>query len=82
MTKLSTHTPTELAHRSSEGLDVTLAWVQGDHEDKVVVCVCDWREGVYFHIAAEPHRALDVFYHPFAYRDSSTVDYDDSRLAA
>jgi hypothetical protein len=31
---------------------------------------------------AEPYLALDVYYHPFAYRDFSTVDYDDSRLAA
>jgi len=34
MTKLSTYTRTELAHRSSDGLDVTLVWVQGDDEDK------------------------------------------------
>ena len=29
-----------------------------------------------------PHRALDVYYHPFCYRDLSTIDYRDSRLAA
>ena len=75
----------ELAHRSGQGLDVTLFWAPGrgeDDEDTVVVCVCDGREGVYFEIAVEPHLALDVFYHPFAYRDFSVVDYEDSRLAA
>ena len=78
---LSTRTRTELAHRSSHGFDVTLVWVQGD-EEKAVVCVCDRREGAYFEIPAERHLALDVYYHPFAYRDFSTVDHRDSRLAA
>jgi hypothetical protein len=78
----STPTRTELAHRSSEGLDVTLVWVREGGEDKAVVWVCDRREGAYFEIAAEPYLALDVYYHPFAYRDFSTVEYEDSRLAA
>jgi len=82
MTELSTHTWKELAHRSSDGMDVTLVWVPGDDEDKAVVCVCDRRAGAYFEIPAEPCLALDVYYHPFAYRDFSTVDYEDSRLAA
>ena len=82
MTELLTHTWTELAHRSSDGMDVTLIWVQGDDGDKVVVCVCDRREGAYFEIAAEPYLALDVYYHPYAYRDVRTVDYRDSLLAA
>jgi hypothetical protein len=82
MTRLSTHTRTELAHRSSAGIDVTLVWVHADDEDKALVCVCDTRQGVYFEIPAEPYLALDVYYHPFAYRDFSTVDYEDRRLAA
>ena len=82
MTKLSTYTRTELAHRSSDGLDVTLVWVRGDDEDTAVVCVSDTRECAYFEIPTEPYLALDVYYHLFAYRDSSTVDYQDSRLAA
>ena len=56
--------------------------MQEGGEDRAVVCVCDTREGAYFEIPTEPHLALDVNYHPFAYRDFSTVDYDDSRLAA
>ena len=82
MPKLSTHTEAELAHRSSDGLDVTLVWVREDGEDKAVVCVCDRREGAYFEIPAEPHLAVDVYYHPFAYRDFSAVHYEDSRLVA
>jgi hypothetical protein len=74
----------ELAHRSGNGLDVTLLWspANGQDDESIVVCVCDSRDGEYFEIAAEPHLALDVYYHPFAYRDFSTVYYRDSRLAA
>jgi len=82
MTELSTERRTELAQRSSEDIDVTLVWVRRGGEDNVVVSVCDRREGAYFEITAEPYLALDVYYHPFAYRDFSTVDCCDSRLAA
>jgi hypothetical protein len=82
MTDLPTHTWKELAHRSGDGVDVTLVWVQGDGDDKAVVFVSDLREGAYFEIPTQPDLALDVYYHPFAYRDFSTIDYEDSRLAA
>ena len=57
MTELSTHTRKELAHRSSDDMDVTLIWVQNDGEDEAVVCVCDRREGAYFEIPIEPYLA-------------------------
>ena len=34
MTELSTHTRKELAHRSSDDMDVTLIWVLNDGEDE------------------------------------------------
>jgi hypothetical protein len=61
---------------------VTLAWVRGDRDDAALVCVSDLRAGEYFEILAKPYLALDVYYHPFAYRDFSTVDYCDRRPAA
>jgi hypothetical protein len=73
---------TELAHRSSAGVDVTLMWVRCEGDDEALVCVCDQREGVYFEIPTGSHQALDVYYHPFVYRDLSTIDYADTRLAA
>lgn len=73
---------TELAHRSGAGIDVTLFWVRSAGVDKALVCVCDQREGSYFEISTEPHLALDVYRHPFFYRDFSNLDYRDSRLAA
>ena len=82
MTKQSTTRRTELATRSNDGLEVTLVWAQSDGIDGLVVCVSDIRAGAYFEIPAEPSRALDVYHHPFAYRDFSTLDYEDSRLAA
>ena len=82
MTNGPTTPRTELARRSSAGIDVTLVWVNADGADSVLVCVCDWAHGAYFEIEAEPRLALDVYHHPFAYRDLSTVDYQDSRLAA
>jgi hypothetical protein len=73
---------TELAHRSSGGVDVTLLWARQRGVDRILVRVCDGREGAYFEIPAEPYLALDVYRHPFAYRDFSTVDRHDSRLPA
>ena len=57
MANLSTHTRTELAHRSGAGIEVTLIWVHGEDEDRALVCVCDRREGAYFGIPAEALRA-------------------------
>ncbi len=82
MTRLPTTTRTELAQRSGAGIDVTLVWVQEAGADRTLVCVCDWLEGAYFEIPTEPYLALDVYHHPFAYRAFSSVDYEDSRLAA
>jgi hypothetical protein len=81
MTRLSTPTRTELAHRSGDGMDVTLVWVQGTGDDQTLVCIWDRREGAYFEIPAEPYLALDAYYHPFVYRDFSSLDDRDSRLA-
>jgi hypothetical protein len=75
-------TTTELAHRSGDGVDVTLLWVRGDGADQTLVCVTDHRDGAYFEMPTAPYLALDVYYHPFAYRNFSAVDYEDSRLAA
>jgi hypothetical protein len=82
MTQLLTTKRTELARRGGSGIDVTLMWVQANGSDEAVVCVCDRVNGAYFEIPTEPYRALDVYYHPFAYRNHSALDYEDSRLAA
>ena len=56
---------TELAHRNNEGVDVALLW---DRErDDLVVTVEDIRTGDRFTLTAARERALDVYYHPYAY---------------
>jgi hypothetical protein len=82
MTPSLTTTSHELAHRSGNGIDVTLVWVRRGGVDETVVRVTDHRKRAYFEIPAEADRALDVYDHPFAYRDLSTVDSEASRPAA
>ena len=55
----------ELAARESDGIHVLLLWHPG--ENAVTVSVEDTRLGDRFRIAVAPERALDAFYHPFAY---------------
>jgi hypothetical protein len=66
MTKQSTTTRTEPANRSSNGVEVTLIWGQRGSIDELVVGVSGTRARACFEIPAEPGRALDVYYHPFA----------------
>jgi hypothetical protein len=70
----------ELAHRSNDGIDVTLFWYPDT--DALTVCVCDQRRGAYFEIEPEAKDALDAFYHPYAYASFSCIHYEDDRLAA
>jgi hypothetical protein len=55
----------ELAARESDGIHVLLLW--HPHENAVTVEVEDIRIGDGFQLAVAPSRALDAFYHPFAY---------------
>ena len=63
---MGTVTPTrELAARESDGIHVALLWHPGD--DTLTLAVEDERAGDRFQVAVAPDRALDAFYHPFAY---------------
>jgi hypothetical protein len=55
----------ELAIRENNGLAVVLSWNPG--EDALIVCVDDSRTGDRFCLEVDRTRALDAFYHPFAY---------------
>jgi hypothetical protein len=65
----------ELAHRSNDGVNVTLSWHVETGE--LLVCVYDERRDVYFEIHPERDLALDVYYHPYAH----VVDGDDGPAA-
>jgi hypothetical protein len=56
---------TELAHRSSDGIEVALLW--SPTTNRLFVAVQDGRTGDQFTVDAPKDRALDVFNHPFAY---------------
>jgi hypothetical protein len=56
---------TELAHRSGDGIEVSLLWSRTT--DRVTVVVSDLRTGESFDFAPPRDRALDAFNHPFAY---------------
>jgi hypothetical protein len=56
---------TELAHRKSNGLDVSLLWSR--RTGRLVVAVSDDRTDESFTLAAPSDRALDVYHHPYAY---------------
>jgi hypothetical protein len=55
----------ELAARESDGIHVLLLW--HPRENALTVEVEDARIGDGFQLAVEAGRALDAFYHPFAY---------------
>jgi hypothetical protein len=55
----------ELAARESNGLHVLL--LGHPREDELTVSVEDTRAGNRFQLAVARDRALDAFYHPFAY---------------
>jgi hypothetical protein len=55
----------ELAIRESNGLAVVLLW--HPREDTLTLSVADSRTGDRFELPVDRTRALDAFYHPFAY---------------
>jgi hypothetical protein len=55
----------ELAARESDGIQVLLLW--HPIENALTVSVEDARVGGGFQLAVAPDRALDAFYHPYAY---------------
>ena len=62
---MSPATTRELAARNNDGVHVQLLWNPGDNA--VSVSVEDARFGRRFQITVAPDRALDAFYHPYAY---------------
>jgi hypothetical protein len=54
----------ELDHRSSNGIDVTLSWCPA--RELLYVTVLD-DAGDSFELVVEPHEALEVFHHPYAF---------------
>jgi hypothetical protein len=61
---------TELAHRTSDGIDVYLFWNRSG--SRVTVSVFDERTNDGFELEVDGSDALDAFNHPFAYAARSS----------
>jgi hypothetical protein len=62
---------TELAHRTSDGIDVYVSW--NEPTSRVTVGVLDARSDDSFELEVEGCRALDAFNHPYAYAAASSA---------
>lgn len=76
-TTRSLQTRRELAHRSSNGIEVALLWHPVD--DALAVVVSDDNADS-FELVVEPAEALDVFHHPYAYAAFRGVPLDRTPL--
>jgi hypothetical protein len=63
----------ELHHRVTDGIHVTLLWYPAT--GRVTVEVFDEAVGESFELEVPRERALDAFYHPFAYAAFDGVPY-------
>jgi hypothetical protein len=61
----TTFTRRELAHRTSDGIEVSLYWDKVG--DTLTLEVYDAKLEEYFEIEVPRDRALDAFHHPYAY---------------
>jgi hypothetical protein len=65
MTPTTTNPDKELAHRTGDGIDVSLYW--NERTNQVIVKVYDARSDEGFQFDVDGRRALDAYRHPFAY---------------
>jgi hypothetical protein len=68
-----TTTRTELAQRLDGSTEVTLFWSRST--GKLTVSVHELARGDVFELQIASDRALDGFYHPYAYAASTRVSY-------
>ena len=65
----------ELAYRAKDGMEVGLFWRKAD--GRLTVQVSDAKTGDFFELDAPSDRALEVFYHPYAYLARAEYRADD-----
>jgi hypothetical protein len=71
MNPTTTNPEKELAHRTSDGIDVFLYW--NERTNRVTLRVNDAGSDEAFDMEVDGHRALDAFRHPFAYATSAAT---------
>lgn len=62
----------ELDYRDGDGVQVSLLWSRTTND--LSVLVVDTKTDEQLELRVEPHEALEVFHHPFAYADTHAVD--------
>lgn len=62
----------ELAHRASNGIEVSLFWIKPTNRVSVEVFDANLDEG--FELEVDGHYALDAFHHPYAYAPTRVLD--------
>ena len=73
MTSATVDTARELAYRFADGVHVTLFWYPST--DRVMVEVFDEKNDETFEFEAATARALDAFWHPYAYAAFAGLDF-------
>lgn len=61
----------ELAHRTGNGIDVSLLWTKSTN--RVTIAVADTHSGEKLEFEVAGSRALDAFNHPYAYAATARV---------
>lgn len=67
----------ELAQRAAEGIEVTLYW--NESENSIALEVLDSGTDSVLEFAVARDRALDAFYHPYAYAARQGIHYELAR---
>jgi hypothetical protein len=70
----------ELAHRTSDGIHVTLLWSKST--DTISLEILDARSGERLEFDVERHHALDAFKHPFVYAPNDMPAQDPAAVDA
>ena len=79
MTATATTERHELAHRTSDGIEVTLLWTKATN--RVAIAVADTHSGEELEFEVAGSRALDAFDHPYAYAATARVHSTQATLA-
>ena len=69
----------ELAHRSTDGIDVSLFW--NKRSNRVTIELVDGRIDAHLDFEVAHEKALDAFHHPFAYAPVQALDLVETRAA-
>lgn len=70
----------ELAHRSSDGIEVTLFWISSTN--RVTLEVLDSRSEEKLEFDVDRHAALDAFNHPYAYCGQARIRMSPASVEA